>query len=67
MGDFGRRVYRALFTFLGPAQVGRYTPSEPHQGASSALPPGYHFESYVDDSGIRRRTAVPDEPGAEPR
>ncbi len=61
-GGFGRRLYRTLFTFLGPAQVGRYTPAEPPEGVSATLPPGYHFESYVDDSGIRRRIAVPDEP-----
>jgi hypothetical protein len=71
----GRRLIRALFRVVGPAQVGlppfasdeekaRYladrarasAPPAP-SGARDHVPPGYHLETYVDESGVTRRVA----------
>jgi hypothetical protein len=64
----GRKLYRGLFTIMGPAQVGRYEPRRPGEGrpdgGSAVLPPGYHVETYVDPSGVRRRIATPDKPSS---
>jgi hypothetical protein len=69
--SIGGRVYRALFTVYGPAQVEEepYVPRDADEEVPTtmraALPPGYHVEWYVDEDGVRQIIGMPDE-GARP-
>ena len=60
--SFGRRLYLGLFKVFGPADVGHSGPPAPINPNDKTVPAGYHLESFVDESGIRHRIAVPNQP-----
>ncbi len=70
--SLGQRIFRDLYGFMGPAQVGPppyATPEEleayaremaPVPPTRKAPPPGYHFVYYTDPNGTPRRMIAKD-------
>lgn len=65
--SLGQRIYRALFTVFGPADVGPAGPPAVGHPDDPTVPAGYHLQTISDGSGIRRRIAVPHQPAPESR
>ncbi len=66
----GQRIYRTLFKYMGPPQVGPPPYATPEELAAyteravppprpDRIPPGHRFVYYTDAHGNRRRMMIP--------